>query len=95
MFHCNGWCFPWAVTAVGATHVCMRAPDPAACLASCSTRGRHALCGAPTVLVSLATHPTRAPLEQPLTVATAGAPPSPTLIARMEELGAASCTSTA
>ena len=22
MFHCNGWCHPWAITAVGGTHVC-------------------------------------------------------------------------
>ena len=29
MFHCNGWCFPWAVTAVGGTHVCLRQVDPA------------------------------------------------------------------
>jgi fatty-acyl-CoA synthase len=29
MFHCNGWCYPWAVTAIGATHVCLRKPDPA------------------------------------------------------------------
>ena len=29
MFHCNGWCFPWAVTAVAARHVTMRAVDPA------------------------------------------------------------------
>ena len=28
MFHCNGWCFPWAVTAVGARHVCLRKADP-------------------------------------------------------------------
>ena len=28
MFHCNGWCFPWAVTAAGATHVCLRKVDP-------------------------------------------------------------------
>ena len=29
MFHCNGWCFPWAVTAMGGTHVCLRKVDPA------------------------------------------------------------------
>ena len=29
MFHCNGWCFTWAVTAVGGTHVCLRKIDPA------------------------------------------------------------------
>jgi fatty-acyl-CoA synthase len=30
MFHCNGWCFPWAVTAAGGTHVCLRRLEPAA-----------------------------------------------------------------
>ena len=30
MFHCNGWCFPWAVTGAGGTHVMLRAVDPAA-----------------------------------------------------------------
>ena len=29
MFHCNGWCFPWAVTAAAGTHVCLRQVDPA------------------------------------------------------------------
>src|SRR3546814_12944322 len=29
MFHCNGWCYPWAVTAVGGKHVCLRKLDPA------------------------------------------------------------------
>src|SRR5205814_3560794 len=24
MFHCNGWCFPWTVTALAGTHVCLR-----------------------------------------------------------------------
>src|SRR4051794_28926417 len=28
MFHCNGWCFPWAVAAAGGTQVCMRAVEP-------------------------------------------------------------------
>ena len=34
MFHCNGWCFTWAVTAVGGTHVCLREGRPAARLAA-------------------------------------------------------------
>ena len=28
MFHCNGWCYPWAVTAIGGTHVCLRKFEP-------------------------------------------------------------------
>ena len=31
MFHCNGWCFPWAVTAAAATHVCLPKVEPARC----------------------------------------------------------------
>ena len=43
MFHCNGWCFPWAVTAVGATHVTMRKVDPGRGLAADRRGGRDAL----------------------------------------------------
>ena len=25
MFHCNGWCFPWSISVVAGTHVCLRA----------------------------------------------------------------------
>ena len=28
MFHCNGWCYPWAVTAIAGTHICLRKADP-------------------------------------------------------------------
>ena len=43
MFHCNGWCFPWAVTAVGGTHVCLRKVDPARIWDLIDARGRHPL----------------------------------------------------
>eukprot|EP00899_Mesostigma_viride_P006003 jgi/Mesvir1/15403/Mv06588-RA.1 len=89
MFHCNGWCHPWAVTAVGATHVCLRHFDPQhAWRVILEERITH-MCGAPIVLHSLA-HSPHAPrpgeLPQTLTIVTAGAPPSPTLLARMESL---------
>ena len=87
LFHCNGWTYPWAVTAAGATHVCLRKVDPARVWRELRSGITH-LCGAPTVLVSLYSHPDAAPLERPLTITTAGAPPSPTVIARMEALGA-------
>jgi fatty-acyl-CoA synthase len=87
MFHCNGWTYPWAVTAAGATHVCLRKVDPVRVWRELR-RGITHLCAAPTVLVSLYSHPDAAPLERPLTITTAGAPPSPTVIARMEALGA-------
>jgi fatty-acyl-CoA synthase len=87
MFHCNGWTYTWAVTAAGGTHVCLRKVDPAGVWHELRHGITH-LCGAPTVLVSLYSHPDASPLERPLTVTTAGAPPSPTVIARMEALGA-------
>ncbi len=90
MFHCNGWCFPWAVTAIGATHVCLRAVDPALIWRLIRSHGVTHLCGAPTVLIAMANHPAAQDGALPgrLTVTTAGAPPSPTIIAQMEALGA-------
>jgi fatty-acyl-CoA synthase len=87
MFHCNGWCFPWAVTARGATHICLRKVDPPLIWRLIGDEGVTHFNGAPTVLVMLSTDPAAAPVERPVLVTTAGAPPSPTIIARMQELG--------
>ena len=54
MFHCNGWCFPWAVTAAGGRHVCLPRPDPAEALRLIEAEGVTHLCGAPVVVASLA-----------------------------------------
>jgi fatty-acyl-CoA synthase len=88
MFHCNGWCFPWAVTAAGATHVCLRkvAPDPIN--AAIRDEGVTHFCAAPTVLIALANDPGTERFPRPIVVTTAGAPPSPTTIAQIEGLGA-------
>ncbi len=88
-FHCNGWCYPWAVTAIGATHVCLRQFDPELVWNLIRTEGVSHFCAAPTVLIALANHPaaTSAPLPGELIVSTAAAPPSPTIIAQMEALG--------
>ena len=88
MFHCNGWCTTWAVTAVGGRHVCLRAVEPSDVWRLLREEGVTHLNGAPTVLISLANAPEAAPLGRPLTVTTAGAPPSPTIIGQMTELGA-------
>jgi fatty-acyl-CoA synthase len=88
MFHCNGWLFPYAVTAVGATHVCLRRLEPGLVWELIQKEGVTQLNGAPTVLISLVNHPAAHRLERPLTVMTAGAPPSPTIIAQIEALGA-------
>ena len=90
MFHCNGWCFTWGVTAVGATHVCLRRLDPAEVFRLIADESVSHMCGAPTVLIMLMSHPQAktAVFPRKLHVTTAGAPPSPTVIANMEALGA-------
>jgi fatty-acyl-CoA synthase len=87
MFHCNGWCFPWAVTAVGARHVCLPKVDPPLVWRLIEDEGVTHLNGAPTVLVMLASDPAARKLEQPVQVTTAAAPPPPAVIERMEALG--------
>jgi len=88
MFHCNGWCTTWAVTAIGATHVCLRAVRGDAIWQLLDQERVTHLNGAPTVLVTIAGAPQAHALDHPLIVTVAGAPPSPTIIARMSELGA-------
>ena len=89
MFHCNGWCFPWAVVAAGGTQVCLPAFDAGRVWNLIREHEVTHLCGAPTVLIALANHPAAngAPLVRPLHIVTAAAPPSPVTIAQMEGLG--------
>lgn len=89
MFHCNGWLFPWAVTAAGARHICLRKIDYGRVLDIIESEGVTHLCAAPTVLVGTANHPNAKRFSRPLHITTAGAPPSPHTILQMEELGAA------
>ena len=56
MFHCNGWCFPWAVTAVGGRHICLPRPEPREALRLIETEGVTHLCGAPVVVAALASY---------------------------------------
>jgi len=89
MFHCNGWCFPWAVTGAGGTHVMLRAVEPVRMLEQIREEGVTHFNGAPTVLLMLAEAPEASGVrfDPPLRVATGGSPPSPTLLARMDALG--------
>ena len=87
MFHCNGWCFTWGVTAMGGTHLCLRRVDPDHIWALIDAEGVTHYCGAPTVQIGIVNHPKAHRLSQPVTAAVAGAPPSPTLLGRMQELG--------
>ena len=84
MFHCNGWCFPWAVTAVAGTHVCLRRVDPARIWRLFTDEGVTLYCGAPTVQIMLMNHPNARRLDQTVTVFVAGAPPSPTLLGQLK-----------
>jgi fatty-acyl-CoA synthase len=88
MFHCNGWCTAWAVTAIGGTHVCLRAVDADRIWDLLDDEGITHLNGSPTVLVSIANSPRVHTLEREVIVTTAGAPPSPTVITTMEGIGA-------
>jgi fatty-acyl-CoA synthase len=86
MFHCNGWCFTWAVTAMGGRHVCLRKVDPAAVWELIDGEGITHYNAAPTVHLGVVTHPAAHRLERELTATIGGAPPSPTLLARMVAL---------
>lgn len=90
MFHCNGWCFTWGVTAVGGTHVCLRKVVPEEIYRLVEEEGVSHLSAAPTVLISMSSYPKakECKMKVPLSVITAGAPPAPTVIKNMEEIGA-------
>jgi fatty-acyl-CoA synthase len=90
MFHCNGWCFPWAVTGAGATHVCLPSVDAERIFRLVDSERVTHFCGAPIVLITLLSE---RPSEQyrfprPLRVLTAAAPPPPAVLQRFEEMGA-------
>jgi fatty-acyl-CoA synthase len=89
MFHCNGWCMPWAVTAAGGTHVALRRIDPPQVFTLIQEHGVTNFNGAPTVLLMLSSDPAAEGVhfDPPIRVCTGGAPPSPTLLERMEKLG--------
>jgi fatty-acyl-CoA synthase len=86
MFHCNGWCFPWAVTAAAGTHVCLGAVDPELIWRLFREERVTHYSGSPTVHSALVNHPDAGPLEHRVTALVAAAPPSPTLLGRMEAL---------
>ncbi len=87
MFHCNGWCFPWALAAAGGRQVCLRKFDPALVWRLLEEEGVTHLNGAPTVLVMLIADGAARPLEREVLITTAAAAPSPALLARTEALG--------
>jgi fatty-acyl-CoA synthase len=90
MFHCNGWCFTWGVTAVGATHVCLRTVVAEEIYRLIEEEDVSHLCAAPTVLITMSTWPgaSEIKMKRTLKIMTAGAPPAPTIIRNMEAIGA-------
>src|SRR5262245_22812675 len=86
MFHCNGWCLTWGVTAAGALHVCLRKVEPGRVWELFEAEGVTHYSGAPTVHIGIVNHPDAHRLDQKVIVPTGGSPPSPTLLGRMREL---------
>jgi fatty-acyl-CoA synthase len=89
MFHCNGWCFPWTVSIVAGTHVCLRAVRAGTMFDAIATHKVTHLCGAPIVMATLlaATEAERKPLPHVVNFATAAAPPPEAVLAAMKSAG--------
>jgi fatty-acyl-CoA synthase len=86
MFHCNGWTFPWAVTAISGTHVCLRRVESDRIWSLFESEGITHYCAAPTVQIGIVNDEAAHELETEVTAAIAGAPPSPTLLGGLLEL---------
>lgn len=89
LFHCNGWCFSWAVTAAGGVHVLLRQPQPDRTVELIRNHNVTHLCGAPVVIGALAHHCAQHGIRfsNGLRIITAGAPPSPAVLRAAEEMG--------
>jgi fatty-acyl-CoA synthase len=86
MFHTNGWCYPWAVTAIAGTHVCLRQVDPARIWELFESEDITHYCGAPTVQIPLVNHEDAHELDRQITTVIGGSPPSPALLKQFEDL---------
>ena len=89
MFHCNGWCFPWSISVVAGTHVCLRWVRPKAMWDLIADEGVTHLCGAPIVMSTLlnAAAGDKRELEREVEFFTAAAPPPESVLAAMKEAG--------
>lgn len=88
MFHANGWGGVWAITAAGATHVCLRKVDPPVILDLFEKKNITLLCGAPTVVNMLVNDPNAKTtnIKTHSRMATAGSPPAAALIHKAQEI---------
>ncbi|MEM8698090.1 MAG: acyl-CoA synthetase [Pseudomonadota bacterium] len=89
MFHCNGWCFPWSVSVVGGTHVCLRQVRAEPMYRALAEHGVNLLCGAPIVMSVLLNAPKeeRHDFTQKIRFLTAAAPPPEATLVAMAEAG--------
>src|SRR5471032_2517125 len=89
MFHCNGWCMPWSLSAVAGTHVCLRWVRAAAIFEALAEHGVTHLCGAPIVMSTLvnASDAERKSFSQKVRFMAAAAPPPESTLAAMAKAG--------
>ena len=89
MFHCNGWCYPWTITALAGVHVFLRRVDPQKILHLIREHRVSHMCGAPIVLNALVNMPesAKAAIEHPVNAMVAGAAPPAKVIGAVEEMG--------
>jgi fatty-acyl-CoA synthase len=89
MFHCNGWCFPWSISAVAGTHVCLRYVRAKAMYDALADHGVTHLCGAPIVMSTLlnASPAEKRPLAHTVQFFTAAAPPPAAVLTAMRAAG--------
>ena len=89
MFHCNGWCFPWSISILAGTHVCLRQVRAKALYAALADHGVTHLCGAPIVMSTLLNAPPeeRRHFSQKVSFFTAAAPPPEAVLAAMKQAG--------
>ena len=89
MFHCNGWCFPWTITALAGTHVCLRRVEAGAVFAAIERENVTHLCGAPIVMNLLLNAPAeqRCDFKRKIAMMTAGSAPPAAVLEGLEGLG--------
>ena len=89
MFHCNGWCFPWTVTALAGTHICLRKIDAKSIYYSIAKNKVTHLCGAPIILAMLINAKPKEiiKLKEKVNIMTAAAAPPPSILAGIEKKG--------